>query len=208
MDLVYSVYSRENQLLKTIFLKVSPSAYTQYETIPKTVNFDYLIKNDIVVSSDFKIFLNTSSGRSNLLVHSKDTIELLVKANRKCWFYIIGYTFKDNQELSYLLDINVSDPENRNRKFVSYINADDVNKWISLGRFSPQKPFGIESLQVVASTSDLINDIPAYQYDPDTEYYLIKNTFSDTIRKTRGFVKNRETEALKAEDYLILTTSE
>ena len=49
------------------------------------------------------------------------------------------------------------------RRFVQFVNADGVNRWISLGEFEIYPPLGLEHLQVIASKEDLVWRLPMYR---------------------------------------------
>ena len=50
------------------------------------------------------------------------------------------------------------------RKFINYINQDDANKWLELGEFTIEPPYGVESLQIIACTADF-DTVPATTFD-------------------------------------------
>jgi hypothetical protein len=112
---------------------------------------------------------------------------------------------KEHRRYSYLLELQEAE---RNRKFVYYVNADDANKWISLGEFDVVKPFGVESLQVIASTVDPVDELPSYRYDPKTGLYISFREPKEGVLKARALRKKMSEEAQTAEAVLMLTTME
>jgi len=122
---------------------------------------------------------------------------------RSGYFYLVGHTKTRGVEKSYLLDLQDAPG---NRKFINYVNADDANRWISLGEFEVQPPFGIESLQIIASSKDLVDAVPNTSFDGS--YYLISNNLKEGVALTRGLVKKKKkAEKLKpAEAVLMFST--
>ena len=48
------------------------------------------------------------------------------------------------------------------RRFVQFVNANDINCCISLGEFEIYPLLGLEHLQVIASKEDLVWRLPMY----------------------------------------------
>ena len=92
------------------------------------------------------------------------------------------------------------------RKFVQHVNADDANKWIALGEFEASPPLGPESLQLIASTQDIVSRIPKAQYDHRSELWLIQGNPSSVVQKTRALKPKKSKQTLTAEDTLTFTT--
>ena len=140
-----------------------------------------------------------------MLFDEKDEVELFVKISRPGYFYVVGHVVKKEENFSYLLEL--SDTE-RDRRFIRYANADDVNKWLSIGRFEATPPFGIESLQLIASSDDPIDRLPSHPLDKKTELYVTANNAQQGITKTRA-LKPKRSEADKqylTEAVLMFTT--
>ncbi len=113
---------------------------------------------------------------------------VLLKVNKPGYFFVAGHIKNEENELSYLLDL-ADAPDDR--RFVYFVNADEVNKWVSLGNFVVHPPYGIESLQVLASRNDLVDRLPAYTYDPDSEYYVLSGNIENSVAKTRGLKRKK-----------------
>ena len=92
------------------------------------------------------------------------------------------------------------------RKFIRYVNIDDVNKWISLGRFEIVAPFGVESLQLIASSKDLIDRLPSCGYDNETQLYVVSRDPSKAVLNTRAIKKKISKKVKSAEAVLLFTT--
>ena len=189
--------------VKSVSIDLAPESYAEIEYAPKTNDFDKLLHEGIVLSGDFAVQLATNKGRDDLLFDSSENVKILLKLNRAGYYYIVGYVYKDDEKFAYLLELNDG---TGNRKFVNYINQDDANKWVELGEFTVEPPYGVESLQVIASTADF-STIPAASYDSASGYYIIGGTAAETVKATRGLKPKKTDEVLSAEDVLMFTTS-
>lgn len=199
----YSLSDRFGDTLKSVVVNLQPQSYKNYRTKPLAPDFDQLLHNGYAVSSKFKVHLVTNKGMRDLVFQSGETVKLLMKMNRSGYFYLVGHTKNRESEQSYLLELGNGIGD---RRFISYVNADDVNKWISLGKFEVDEPFGIESLQLMASTGDAYGKLPSYQYESNGGYYVISNNIKKGIRKTRGLKKMKEKNMSFAESVLLFTT--
>ena len=59
------------------------------------------------------------------------------------------------------------------RRFVQFVNSNDINCWISLGEFETYPPLGLEHLQVIASKEDLVWRLAKHRFDEESEFYLV-----------------------------------
>jgi len=191
--------------LKTRVVKLLPESYKDYEIEPKTVSFDRLLHEGIVVSNNFRVEISTNKGKKNLLFKNKEELELLVKSNRSCHFYIVGHIIKSKEKYSYLVEIQ--DVPGK-RRFVYYLNADDINRWVSLGKFETTAPLGVESIQLIASNKDLKDSLPKCRYDKNTGLCLISTDPEKGVIKTRGLkpVYDKKNKVISAEAALMFTT--
>jgi len=205
IDLVYSLVDRNSNSVDSFFIRLTPSSFKEYDIFPKTTSFDKLLREGLVVSNDFKVDINTNRGKNDLLFSRGETVKLLLKINKAGYYYIVGHVVKDDEKYSYLLDVNDADGAS---KFVSFINQDDANKWIEIGEFSVEPPFGVESLQIIASNKDLKNSIPSYNYDSDLGYYFISKDPEKGAMMTRGLKKadSEKNKSLTSEAVLFMTT--
>ena len=71
------------------------------------------------------------------------------------------------------------------RRFVQFVNANDINCWISLGEFEIYPPLGLEHLQVIASKEDLVWRLAKYRFDEELEFYLVGKDPKDGLVKTQ-----------------------
>jgi hypothetical protein len=83
---------------------------------------------------------------------------------------------------------------------------------VSIGEFEIAPPFGVDSLQLIASDKDLINNLPDSHYDNASGYYVVATNIEegvDITRKTRGLKKKKNTlVADTAETVLLFTTQD
>lgn len=179
IELTCHLTDKNNTTLKTGLVFFLPQAYAGYKVEPLALSFEQLIQEGHVVSGDFHVDIKTKKGRQDLLYTQGETMALLVKMNKPGYFYLVSHNFKEDGTYSYI--INYTD-EPDNRKFVYYVGGDAVNKWLELGDFEVVPPFGVETLQMVASTQDLVDQIPQNYYDPGTQLY----TIGEPKSKTRG----------------------
>lgn len=205
IHLTYRLLDSNGNTLETRIAALSAAAYKGIQIKPTTVDFDRLLHEGIVLGNDFKAQINSNRGSEDVLFDEKETVELFVKVNRPGYFYTVGHIVKKEENFSYLLELSEAE---RDRRFIRYANADDVNKWLSIGRFDATPPFGIESLQLIASSDDPINRLPPHPLDNKTELYVIANNVKQGINKTRA-LKPKRTEADKqyqTEAVLMFTT--
>lgn len=206
IHVTYQLTDAEGNTKTTRTVKLSPKAYRNMNYKPRTSEFDRLLHQGIVVSNDFKVSINTNRGNENLLFTEEEEVELFVKLNRSGYFYIVSHVSKDTEQQSYLLELTEAPSP---RKFVKFVNADDANRWISLGEFVVSKPFGVESLQIIASNKDLAGALPPFRYDNDTELYMaFSGKPGEAVIRTRGLrpKKSKAKNIKSAEAVLMMST--
>jgi hypothetical protein len=207
IELTYYLLDTGFNTLKAKLITLLPESYSGYEITPKTLSFDKLLHEGLAVSNEFKIDITTNRGRHNLLFKGGEEAEFLVKMNHPGYFYIVGHVVKPGSEAySYLVDFDDTGQITGARKFIRYMNIDDVNKWISLGRFQIVLPFGVESLQVIASSRDLIDGLPSYGYDNETQLHVVSRDPTKAVVTTRAIKKKISTKVKSAEAVLLFTT--
>ncbi|WP_169337251.1 LPP20 family lipoprotein [Psychromonas ossibalaenae] len=203
----YSLVDRDGNTISTSAASILPEAYRNYRAEPLAPDFDRLLHKGYALDSDFKVQLATNKGSRQLLFHQGEMVKLMVKLNRPGYFYIVGHAKNNQQELSYLLEAGYGEGS---RKFVYFVNGDQINKWLSLGEFETIPPFGIESLQVIAAEKDLIDKLPGYRYDNETGYFKLADNISQGLGKTRGLqkVKSSNTDPEKTAEAVLLFTTQ
>jgi len=181
---------------------INKKAYKGIALEPQGVDFNTLLKKGVAESSKLKVSLNSNKGSESLLFRAGEEVELFVKLNKMGYLYIVGYTENSEQKISYLLELSEGEGSSR---FVKFINADDASKWISLGAFTIEPPFGIESLQVIASNKK-ITKLPVVKYDEESGYYIISTEIKEALEHTRGLRPKRSGKVESSEDVISFTT--
>lgn len=195
--------TKTNSVKKSKTINLNPHAYKGLKIKSKHMDFDILLNSGIVLTSKLKVQLNSNKGSQNLLFREGDDVELFVKLNKMGYFYIVGYTQTASAKFSYLLELQDGDGSNR---FVKFVNADDASRWISLGEFSVEAPFGVESIQVIASNKK-ISSLPHAVYDEESGYYVISKNIKKALIQTRGLKKKHSGKAQFSEDVMSFTTT-
>jgi hypothetical protein len=205
IHLTYRLLDTSGNTLETRVTTLAPAAYKGLQVKPSSVDFDKLLHDGVVESSDFRVQLSTKRGSEALLFSEHEEIELLVKLNRPGYFYVVGHVAKKDENYSYLLELSETDND---RRFIRYVNADDANKWLSIGKFEATAPFGVESIQLMSSSDDPINRLPVHPQNKKTELYVTAGNAQQGIVKTRA-LKPKRSESDKqyqGEAVLMFTT--
>ncbi|NOR57917.1 MAG: hypothetical protein GQ474_05270, partial [Sulfurimonas sp.] len=188
MVLNYELLSKKrNEVVVSKTINIDAKAYKGIKTKPNNIDFDELLNSGVISSSSLKVSLNSNRGSENLLFRDAEDVELFVKLNKMGYLYIVGYTQTKNGKMSYLLELQEGSGSS---KFVKFVNADDASRWISLGEFTVEKPFGVESLQVIASNKR-IKTLPNAKYDEASGYYVISKNIKKALSQTRGLKKKK-----------------
>lgn len=187
----------------TRVVKLSKAAYKNIAYKPKSVDFSKLLHEGYVVSNKFHAEINTNRGKTDLLFTDGEEVKIFVRMNNPGYFYIVAHNTTNNS--SYLMELNESEGR---RKFVQYVNADQANRWISLGAFEVGAPYGVENLQLIASNMDVVDQLPSNKYEKETELYMLNdNVVEKAVIKTRGLKKkSTKKKTLTSEATLTLTT--
>jgi len=204
ISVTYRLVNGFGETEATRVVKLAKSAYKNIGYKTKTVDFNQLLHNGYVVSNKFHAELNTNRGKNDLLFTKGEEVEIFARVNRAGYFYIVAHNTTDKS--SYVMDL--SDAKG-NRKFVKYVNADQANRWISLGSFEVVAPYGVENLQLIASNKDLLSFVPDTVYNRTNELYMMADkTVKDSVVKTRGLKrkKAKKDKALTSEATLTITT--
>ncbi|PJC86191.1 hypothetical protein CSW98_11525 [Vibrio sp. HA2012] len=199
----YNLSDKKGNTIQSVVISLLPESYSNYRTTPLAPDFDKLLHNGYAVSSEFKTSIATNKGFRNLVFKSGEEVELLMKMNRPGYFYIVGHTKNSEIEQSYLIELNDALGD---RHFIGFINADDINKWVSLGEFVVEEPFGLESIQLMASTNDFVGFLPSYSYMSNSGYYVISDKIEQGVKMTRGLKKVKQVESDNSESVLLFTT--
>lgn len=204
VDVTYHLLDNTSLANKTNSVRILKSAYSGLATAPTTTDFDQLLKAGIAMSGNLRVDISTNLGKRDLLFRQGDELELLVKLSEPGYFYAVGHTVKETENKSYLVELRESDGP---RKFIYFVNADDANKWISIGKFQVEAPFGVEGLQVYASNKDLADSLPATKLDSATGLYIVEAANrTEGVVKTRALIKKFAKKAETSEASLMFTT--
>lgn len=212
IELTVHLLDKKGNTMQTEMAFFKPSAYRGYRIKPVAPDFEKLLQSGHVISGDFRADIKTEKGRRDLLYKNGEMMRLFVKMNRLGYFYFMVHNLK-HEKYSYLVNFT-DDPGNR--KFVYYISGDYVNKWVELGEFKIVSPFGVETLQLFASTKEIVDSIPASFKDKKTGLYKLgtkdsktgpdETTPSKALISTRGLMLKRKSET--AEASLVFTSLE
>lgn len=190
------------EIVKSKTVVINAKAYEGIGTKPQGVDFTTLLTQGVALSSSLKVTLSTNRGSENLLFEKGEEVELFVKLNKMGYYYVVGYTQTQDTKMSYLLELSEGSGSSR---FVKFVNADDASKWMSLGAFTVEAPFGIESLQVIASNKK-IKKLPQVEYDEESGYYIISKKIKKALKHTRGLRPKRTGKLESSEDVMSFTT--
>ncbi|MCW8924608.1 MAG: DUF4384 domain-containing protein [Gammaproteobacteria bacterium] len=201
VSVTYRVIDPNGATAATRIAKLSKSAVQNIDYKPASINFDKLLHEGYVVSNDFRASLSTNQGKEGLVFTEGESVELFAKLNAPGYFYVVSHNTTDN--MSYMLELNEAQGR---RAFLRYVNADEVNRWLSLGEFEVTAPFGTENLQLIASSSDLLGNLPNARFDPELELYVVgaKST-AEAVTKTRGLKPKRKKGVKSSEATLTVT---
>ena len=203
IDITYHLVDSTALAQKTNTVRLSKQAYAGLETKPKAADFEQLLKAGVAVSGELRVDISTNLGGRDLLFTEGHEVELFVKLSEMGYFYVVGHTVKQSEKNSYLLELSETEGA---RKFVHFVNADDANKWISIGKFNVAPPFGVEGLQVVASNKDLADSLPSGKKDAASGLYVVSTAPKEGIIKTRALIKKFAKAAQSSEATLLFTT--
>jgi len=166
---------------------INEQAYKGLKLKPKESSLDVALHNEPLISSKLKVSISTNRGDENLLFFEGEEVELITKLNHTGYFYIVGYTNTSKGKFAYLLELEEGEGDD---KFVHYVNASEVNHAVSLGSFEVSAPFGVESLEIIAS-DEKPTQLPSRYYDAKSGYYKIDGKPEAVATKTRGLIKKR-----------------
>ncbi|MBY6185457.1 DUF4384 domain-containing protein [Marinobacter hydrocarbonoclasticus] len=206
MDLLYNLVELDSgEVLHSQLVSVMAKAYAGLETEPASPDFERLLYAGYVEPSALTVDLQTNKGSRGLSFAEGETVQLMVKLNRSGYFYVLGHT-GEAKGFSYLLELN---DETGPHRFQHYIGPEQANKWVLLGEFEVEPPFGYEMLQVIASNQPLGTALPATRYDPDTGYHRVGDNREQAVSQTRGLKRKQQQQAevLTAEAVISFTSA-
>jgi hypothetical protein len=195
MDIVVHLRDRDGRTALSRTVRIPHAVYKNFDYQPKELSFEGLLQTGLLVADELSIRIRTDQGDENLFFTEGQQLRLWVKATKACQIYVVGYTLKDNSRTAYLLPLqdNARGPD----MFIRYISPSEANRWFELGEFFIQPPFGVESVQVIASTDDGL-PLPRYQFDNQTGLYLLQegslqSTVEKAVTQVRALGRIRKT---------------
>ena len=166
-----SLITGVSKVLKSSAVKI-PKELVTMEAAPKT-NASSILNSYTPPKTDYKIWMKVSTEGDPTFLRENEPFTLLVKANKPGYIYFLTVNNAPDGEANILL-------LDWNNKFIKYIDEKNVNKWISLGRFRVQAPFGSETLYAFG-----------LEREPKPEYIVPEYTL-DKI----GYLRNVRPEVL------------
>lgn len=203
----YSVVDRDGNNLVTNVVNLTPESYNGIRVSPIDHEADQMLHKGYTVNEQFSAQLTTNKGDRQLLFVAGEKVTLFVKLNHAGTFFLVGHTRNQDFEHSYLIDVN--EGGSGKQQFVRHVSDNEANHWISLGTFDVAPPFGVESMQLVASNGDLINYLPSFRFDPDSDYFVVAKDVKQGINKVRTTIKKMPNSKDKqvSESVLLFSTS-
>lgn len=193
----------DGKTLNTRTIRLLPKAYKNFAYQSIDSEFDRAMASGTAVDSSFHASLTTNRGSSDLLFKANDEIKIGIKVNKPGYFYIVAHVKNPKEAMSYLLPIY--DNTTGNERFIRYVPASEVNREISLGEFTVEPPYGIESLQLIASTMP-ITTLPVTK-ERDGYAVLGEKNIATAVTHTRGLKPKSSVKAQSAEATLSYLTT-
>lgn len=199
INLTLRLIDLKANILESVLIKLKPKAYADYEVQPKTYDLAQQIATGEIISNKLNISLAGLDGNSQLFFTKGQTAQFKIKANLPAEYFIVVHTHTREGVYSYLLELSPT--------FTKRIPAEDTNRWMILDPFEVVAPFGVETLQVFATTGDISKMLPPVKRDPITGLYKISDNPRDAVALTRG-LKPKAKQVETTEANLTITTME
>lgn len=212
IHLSYQLLDQNHETRQVASVKIKKKAYKGYRVNPIAPDFDALLHQKVAVSNQFRSEITTAQGSRDLLIKKGERIKLVTRINRAGYFYIVGHVVREGEQFSYLLPLQ--DAEG-NDAFVKYVPPDQANRYVELGEFEIEPPFGVEHLQLIASNKNLRDKLPSYKWDEVKGYFVLSKTNGNALEGvviTRGLKpkwqvnKDERKKTLSHESSLTFTT--
>lgn len=192
----WRVVMADGQVERTITQRLARDSAGDLRVTALQQGLDELLQNGLVLKGDLRAEVATSAGAMDGQVFTAGArIRLLVKLNKPGYFYIVGHvTPQQGEPYSYLVALNDADAAARpgspeaKRAFVRAVNGTDANRFVEIGEFEVTPPFGVERLQVFASTTDLLDQLPPFAIRAEDDNRLDGNAQA-VIGKTRALMR-------------------
>ena len=202
MELLITMYDAQGVTFGSARLKFPLSFVENLGVAYKPQNFvDAMSENkyfnqDEVVSGDLKIDFWTNKGDDNLIFEEGERMQMFVRVNTPC-----------NLRLIYHLANGMRTPLVE----TFYIDQAKVNHVVEI---APEydivcaPPFGVEKLQIFASSMKLPKLNTTSTTVDGEEYIVLADDLKKFLEQSRGFVRKKPAQAKTAERVITITTVE
>ncbi|MEJ2052635.1 MAG: DUF4384 domain-containing protein [Calditrichaceae bacterium] len=198
MEIISIIYDESGNAVGSARVEIPVTFVDKLGVAYKPQNFvdamseDKLFSKSEVVYGDLNVEFWTNKGDQNLIFRGGEEMRLFVRVNTPAYLRFIYHLANGMRTPLYTS---------------YYIDQSKVNKVVELPDvFECSPPFGVEKLQMVASTEEL-PDLYLKNIDVEGEsYQVLADDLGEFLAKTRGFVKKKSNNAKKAERVLTITT--
>lgn len=208
MYVTYRLEDQKGNTVTTTAAEIPPSVYQGQRFIPIAYDFEKQLERGDSVDTGFSVDIRMNGMKDYLSFHRGDELTIEVKASEPCYFYVVGYVFNElDEKFAYLFPLSL-DASGKNM-FVRRVSPEEVNRWIIInpiyrGKVMPIEviePFGVEMLQVYASTErdyqKFLDSVPGFRTTRD--YYLVSDNPEEGLRLTRALNIKRVSEEASSE---------
>ena len=200
MEIILLIYDESGSATGSARVEIPISFVDKLGVAYKPQNFvdamseDKMFSKSEVVYGDLNVEFWTNKGDQNLIFRGGEEMHLFVRVNTPAYLRFIYYLANGMRTPLYTS---------------YYIDQNKVNKVVELPDvFECAPPFGVEKLQMFASTEEL-PDLNLKTVEIEGESYdVLAEDLGEFLAKTRGFVKKKSATAKKAERVITLTTVE
>lgn len=202
MEILVTMYDAQGITFGSARLKFPLSYVEQLGVAYKPQNFvDAMSENkyfnaDEVVSGDLKIDFWTNKGDDNLIFQEGERMQMFVRVNTPC-----------NLRLIYHLANGMRTPLVE----TFYIDQAKVNHVVEIApeyEIVCAPPFGVEKLQIFASSIKLPKLNTTTTTVDGQEYIVLADDLKKFLEQSRGFVRKKPAQAKTAERVITITTVE
>lgn len=205
VTLEYRLFDNKSKKLDDLVVILPSSAYSGNRVKPHAPEIAQVFIQTSETKGDFSSVLWTNRGDKDLLFNEGETVKLFVRLTKPGYFYIVGHVVREGDEYSYLVELS---NKNAPQKFITYVPPEKANRDIEIGEFVVKPPFGLEYLQLVASTEDLVQDLPKTKFDLVSGYYIVEQSHG-SVRTAMATVRGLQlkmSDATTHESQLAITT--
>ncbi|MBN1407918.1 MAG: DUF4384 domain-containing protein [Calditrichaceae bacterium] len=198
MEIILLIYDESGSAIGSARVEFPISFAEKVGVAYKPQNFvdasaeDKLFSKSEVVYGDLNVDFWTNKGDQNIIFRGGEEMHLYVRLNTPAYLRFIYHLANGMRTPLYTS---------------YYIDQSKVNKIVELPDvFECAPPFGVEKLQMFASTEEL-PDLNLKTVEIEGESYdVLADDLGEFLAKTRGFVKKKTGMVKKAERVLTITT--